>query len=59
MPDLRATFLKSICEAPQDDAPRSIYADWLEEHGDLERAEFSPEQIEIASAIRDALDRIA
>jgi uncharacterized protein (TIGR02996 family) len=25
--------------APADDAPRLVYADWLEEHGDLERAE--------------------
>lgn len=30
---------RSILIAPGDDAPRLVYADWLEEHGDLERAE--------------------
>ena len=33
-------FLRAICEQPADDAPRLIYADWLEEHGDPDRAEF-------------------
>ena len=36
-------FLQSIRETPDDDAPRLIYADWLEEHGDARaaaRAEF-------------------
>src|SRR5215216_1158299 len=29
-----AGFLHDIREHPEDDAPRLIYADWLEEHGD-------------------------
>jgi uncharacterized protein (TIGR02996 family) len=33
------TLYRSILAAPADDAPRLVYADWLEEHGDLERAE--------------------
>ncbi len=33
-------FLSAIREAPADDAPRLIYADWLEEHGQADRAEF-------------------
>ena len=33
-------FLEAIRQAPDDDAPRLIYADWLEEHGQPERAEF-------------------
>jgi uncharacterized protein (TIGR02996 family) len=33
-------FLQAIREAPDDDAPRLIYADWLEEHGQTDRAEF-------------------
>jgi uncharacterized protein (TIGR02996 family) len=33
-------FIQAICEAPGDDAPRLIYADWLEEHGQADRAEF-------------------
>jgi uncharacterized protein (TIGR02996 family) len=27
-------FLQDILEHPNDDAPRLIHADWLEEHGD-------------------------
>jgi uncharacterized protein (TIGR02996 family) len=33
-------FLQSIIESPDDDSPRLIYADYLEEHGQPERAEF-------------------
>ncbi len=33
-------FLRAILEAPADDAPRLIYADWLEENGEREEAEF-------------------
>jgi uncharacterized protein (TIGR02996 family) len=33
-------FIRAIREAPNDDAPRLIYADWLEEHGQADRAEF-------------------
>src|SRR4051794_26810457 len=33
-------FLQSIIESPEDDAPRLVYADWLEERGDAARAEF-------------------
>src|SRR5262245_49132400 len=31
-------FLESIVDHPTDDAARLVYADWLEESGDLERA---------------------
>ncbi len=35
--DEQAAFLRSICENPADDAPRLIFADWLEERvGDVE-----------------------
>jgi uncharacterized protein (TIGR02996 family) len=33
-------FIQAIREQPADDAPRLIFADWLDEHGELERAEF-------------------
>ncbi len=33
-------FLRDICEHPDDEAPRLVYADWLEEHGNEARAEF-------------------
>jgi uncharacterized protein (TIGR02996 family) len=41
-------FVESIVEAPDDDAPRLIYADWLEEHGDPDRAALIRVQIELA-----------
>jgi uncharacterized protein (TIGR02996 family) len=33
-------FLKAIGEEPDEDAHRLVYADWLDDHGDSERAEF-------------------
>lgn len=35
-----ADFVRAVLVTPQDDAPRTIYADWLEEQGDAARAEF-------------------
>jgi uncharacterized protein (TIGR02996 family) len=35
-----AAFLADILAHRDDDAPRLIYADWLDDHGDSERAEF-------------------
>src|SRR5579871_2100557 len=46
--DMDEAFLQSIIENPDDDAPRLIYADWLEEHGEAARAEFIRIQVEIA-----------
>jgi uncharacterized protein (TIGR02996 family) len=40
-------LLAAIQAAPDDDAPRLIYADWLEEHGDAARAEFIRVQVEL------------
>ncbi|HEY1067961.1 MAG TPA: TIGR02996 domain-containing protein [Pirellulales bacterium] len=42
-----AVFLQAILAAPDDDAPRLIYADWLEEAGEEERAELIRVQIEL------------
>jgi uncharacterized protein (TIGR02996 family) len=33
-------FIQAVIEAPEDDTPRLVYADWLDENGDAERAEF-------------------
>src|SRR5436309_3641087 len=33
-------FLDLIRLHPDDDGPRLVYADWLDDHGDPERAEF-------------------
>ncbi len=43
-------FLEDIREHPDDDAPRLIFADWLEENGDQERAEFIRARIACARA---------
>jgi uncharacterized protein (TIGR02996 family) len=45
MSDERAGFLAAIREAPEDDAPRLVFADWLEDHGDEQRAEFIRAQV--------------
>jgi uncharacterized protein (TIGR02996 family) len=41
-------FLQAIRESPSDDAPRLIYADWLEEHRQADRAEFIRVQCRLA-----------
>lgn len=42
-------FLQAILASPDDDAIRLILADWLEERGDGDRAEFVRAQVEIAA----------
>jgi uncharacterized protein (TIGR02996 family) len=44
-----AGLLKAIREAPEDDTPRLVYADWLTENGQDERAEFIRLQCRLAS----------
>ncbi len=46
--DTHAPFLRAIIAAPDDDLPRLIFADWLDEHDDGERAEFIRVQCELA-----------
>jgi uncharacterized protein (TIGR02996 family) len=41
-------FLAAICETPNDDVPRLVYADYLEEHDQPERAHFIRLQCELA-----------
>jgi uncharacterized protein (TIGR02996 family) len=38
-------ILEDILEHPDDDAPRLVYADWLDDHGDADRAEFIRVQV--------------
>src|SRR6516162_306803 len=47
-------FLATILERPDDDAPRLVFADWLEEHGESARAEFIRVQIELAAGPSEA-----
>ncbi len=49
-----AAFIHTIREHPDDDGPRLVYADWLEEHGQCERAEFIRVQIELVRGVMDA-----
>ena len=41
-------LLRMIWDAPFDDGPRLVYADWLEEQGDAARAEIIRVQIELS-----------
>jgi len=41
-------FLQAILDDPEDDTPRLVYADWLEEHGQPEHAQFIRTQITLA-----------
>ena len=41
-------FVRAICEAPEDDTPRLVFADWLQENRDTARAEFIRTQVELA-----------
>src|SRR3712207_7138456 len=47
-------LLDAIAAAPDDDGPRLVYADWLEEHGEQARAEFIRAQVELARLDRKA-----
>jgi uncharacterized protein (TIGR02996 family) len=54
-----AGLLAGIKAKPDDDLPRLVYADWLDEHGDASRAEFVRVQVELARLERegDGCDR--
>jgi|SRR5262245_285412 len=56
MSDFGPDLLRAVLEAPDDDAPRLVYADWLDEHGDPKRAELIRLEVELArlDAARDA-----
>ena len=56
--DDRATLLRAVLESPWDDVPRLAYADWLDEHGrgdlaEFIRAEFIRVQCELAGRFPD------
>ncbi|HEX3147199.1 MAG TPA: TIGR02996 domain-containing protein [Gemmataceae bacterium] len=46
-------FVATIIESPDDDAPRLIYADWLDEQGEADRAEFIRLQVREARMTAD------
>jgi uncharacterized protein (TIGR02996 family) len=45
IPDEQAALLTAIVAEPDEDTPRLVYADWLQEHGDEEQAQFIRESI--------------
>jgi uncharacterized protein (TIGR02996 family) len=49
MPTEEEGLLQSILAAPDDDGVRLVYADWLDEHGQPERAEFIRAQVALES----------
>jgi uncharacterized protein (TIGR02996 family) len=49
----RQALFRAVCEQPWDDAVRLVYADWLEEHGQPQRAAFIRFQIENQGQERD------
>jgi len=55
----RAAFLAAIAAAPDDDLPRLVFADWLDERGDAARAEFVRLQCAAARGELADHDRIA
>ena len=52
-----AALWRAVVATPHDDAPRLIYADWLDEHGQPERAEFVRVQCRLAALDDDAPER--
>jgi uncharacterized protein (TIGR02996 family) len=44
----RAAFIRGICEQPEDDLRRLVFADWLTERGEPERGDFIRVQCELA-----------
>lgn len=46
-------LLKAILDDPDDDAVRLVYSDWLEEQGDVARAEFIRAGVELAALDHD------
>ncbi len=46
-------LFRAVCETPADDTPRLVYADWLEEHFKLARAELIRLQCEAWSLCPD------
>src|SRR5262245_43323013 len=47
-----AAFLAAIRDEPDSDLPRQVCADWLDENGQPERAEFIRVQIELSHGVR-------
>jgi uncharacterized protein (TIGR02996 family) len=51
-------FLRAICASPEDDTVRLVYADWLAENGDEDRAEFIRLQVAISNSSEMAGEQV-
>jgi uncharacterized protein (TIGR02996 family) len=49
----RQDLLDAIAEHPEDDARRLVFADWLDEHGESDRAEFIRVQLQLATITKE------
>ena len=50
---LRRGLLQGILDALEDDVRRLVFADWLDENGEPDRADFIRAQIQMASTAED------
>jgi uncharacterized protein (TIGR02996 family) len=56
---LEEAFLADVIEHPDDDVPRLVFADWLDDQGEAERAELIRVQVELARLPADDPRRTA
>jgi uncharacterized protein (TIGR02996 family) len=54
----RQAFLRDILDHPDDDVPRRVFADWLDEHGEADRAEFIRAQVRLSTVPEGAGERL-
>lgn len=50
----RDALLKAVCDYPDDDTPRLVFADWLQENGEEEYADFVRSQVRHGELLRHA-----
>jgi uncharacterized protein (TIGR02996 family) len=50
----RRALLQAVLDAPDDDLPRLVFADWLDENGESDRADFIRAQIEFSRTPEDS-----
>ena len=53
MTETEQSLLRAVLETPDDDLPRLVMADWFDEHGDPERAEYIRASINFAKEYID------
>jgi uncharacterized protein (TIGR02996 family) len=53
----RAELFEAVLQSPHDDLPRLVFADWLDDHGEPERAEFIRLQIQLATQLEAQVEQ--